>query len=146
MAGGGVGALRGLDGVMAGAQLFLLARGEKQRIVDARAEAEHPASGGSEAGRTSVAAAAHISAPKPSPRPANAAEQRVARGAQAAQHRDQQHDRDHEADHLADREAAGGAVGSPDIATPTHGFSSPAVASSSRSRAEASSFSGEVWS
>ena len=57
---------------------------------------------------TSVAAAAHISAPKPSPMPAKAAPSalRAARRLRSTANRSE--DGDGEADHLADREPAGG--------------------------------------
>jgi hypothetical protein len=107
---GGVGTLRGLDRVVAGPQLFLLARGEQQRIIDARAQAEHAGQGRREAGDVRGGGRPHERA-EAEPEAGERGEQGVARSPQAAQDGDQQDDRDHEADDLADREAAGrGAV------------------------------------
>ena len=66
-----------------------------------------PPSVGASAG-TSVARRPTGAAPKPTPTPANAAQQRVARGARLRSTTSKSNDSDHEADQLADREAAGG--------------------------------------
>ena len=104
---GGVGALGGLERAAAGAQLLLLARGEQQRVVDAGAEPEHAAQRRREPGHVGRGGGPHQRA-EAEPDAGEGGAERVARGAQVAQHGDQQEHGDGEADHLADREPAGG--------------------------------------
>jgi hypothetical protein len=84
------------------AQRLLLARGQQQRVVDPRAEAEHRGQRGREPrdvgrrGQPDEGREAEAD-------PGEGGAERVAPGAQVAQDGDQQHDRDHQADHLADR-------------------------------------------
>ena len=101
----GVGAPSGLERRVAGPQLFLLARGEQQRVVDAGAEPEHAAQGRSEPGHVGRGGGPHQRA-EAEPDAGEGRADGVARGAQVAQHGDQQQDGDGEADHLPDRETA----------------------------------------
>ena len=104
---GGVGALSGLERAATGAQLLLLTGGEQQCIVDAGAEPEHAAQRRREPGHVGRGGGPHQRA-EAEPDAGERRAERVARGAQVAQHGDQQEDGDGEADHLADREPAGG--------------------------------------
>ena len=104
---GRVGPARRLERVVPGPQLLLLARGEQQRVVDPRPEAEHAGQGGREPGDIDGGRRPHQRA-EAQPEPRERGAERVARRTEVAQHGEQQHDRDHEPDHLADREPAGG--------------------------------------
>ena len=106
MAGGGVRPPRRLERVMAGAKLFLLPRGEQQRVVDSRPEAEHPGEGGCKTGDVGGGGRPHQRAEAEAEAREGSGEG-VARRTQVPQDRDQKHDRDREPDQLADREPAG---------------------------------------
>ena len=100
-----------------------------------------PASVGARPG-TSVAAAAHISAPKPSPMPAKRGAERVARGAQVAQDGDQQQrrrSRGRSARRSGSRRWRRRRSARRTWRRRRRTLERPAVASSSRSRAAASS-------
>ena len=105
-----------------------------------------PASVGARPG-TSVAAAAHISAPKPSPMPANAAPSalRAARRLRSTAISSRTAIASPISSPIGNPPVAAPSIGSPDIATSMPDSGRPAVASSSRSRAAASR-SVAVWS
>ena len=106
----GVGPPCGLHGPPARAQLLLLARAEQQRVVDPGAEPEHAGERRGEPGHVGGGRRPDQRA-EAQPEAGERRAERVARGPQAAQHRQQQHDRDRQPDQLTDGEAArGGAV------------------------------------